>query len=86
VEQGEDIGSLAVLKRYQRWRKPENWAILAFTDFLDRLFSNHWWPLIVVRRLGLRALRQIYPLRHLSLRLMTGLAGRIPKVNMDKLQ
>jgi 2-octaprenyl-6-methoxyphenol hydroxylase len=86
VEQSEDIGSLAVLQRYQRWRKPENWAILAFTDFLDRLFSNHWWPLIVVRRLGLRALRQLYPLRHLSLRLMTGLAGRIPQVGMNKLQ
>jgi 2-octaprenyl-6-methoxyphenol hydroxylase len=50
--QGEDIGSLTVLVRYQSWRKLENWVILAFTDFLDRLFSNHWWPVIVVRRIA----------------------------------
>jgi 2-octaprenyl-6-methoxyphenol hydroxylase len=77
---GEDIGSLEVLQRYQRWRKPENWAILAFTDFLDRLFSNRWWPIVVVRRLGLRALQRSYWLRHFSLRLMTGQAGRIPNL------
>jgi 2-octaprenyl-6-methoxyphenol hydroxylase len=81
VQAGEDIGSLGVLRRYQRWRQPENWAILAFTDFLDRLFSNRWWPIVVVRRLGLRALQRSYWLRHFSLRLMTGQAGRIP--NLD---
>jgi 2-octaprenyl-6-methoxyphenol hydroxylase len=81
VRAGEDIGSLGVLQRYQRWRQPENWAILAFTDFLDRLFSNHWWPIVVVRRLGLRVLQRSYWLRHWSLRLMTGQAGRIP--NLD---
>ncbi len=81
VRAGADIGSLEVLQRYQRWRQPENWAILAFTDFLDRLFSNRWWPIVVVRRLGLRALQRSYWLRHWSLRLMTGQAGRIP--NLD---
>ncbi|MFM7382880.1 MAG: FAD-dependent hydroxylase, partial [Microcystaceae cyanobacterium] len=35
VNQGKDIGDLAVLKRYERWRRPENWVILSFTDFLD---------------------------------------------------
>ncbi len=80
--QGEDIGSLAVLDRYQRWRKAENWLILAFTDFLDRLFSNHWWPAIVVRRLGLQALQQVPLLRYFSLRLMTGLTGRIPLLGL----
>ncbi len=75
---GEDIGSLVVLDRYQRWRKPENWIILAFTDFLDRLFSNQWLPIIVVRRLGLQLLQLVPPLKHFSLRLMTGLTGRLP--------
>jgi 2-octaprenyl-6-methoxyphenol hydroxylase len=76
--QGEDIGSLPVLDRYQRWRKTENWVILAFTDFLDRLFSNRWTPVIIVRRLGLKALQQVPFLKHFSLRLMTGLTGRLP--------
>jgi 2-octaprenyl-6-methoxyphenol hydroxylase len=81
VQAGEDIGDLEVLQRYQSWRQPENWAILAFTDFLDRLFSNRWWPIVVVRRLGLRTLQRSYWLRHWSLRLMTGQAGRIPKLD-----
>ncbi len=82
--QGEDIGSLVVLDRYQRWRKLENWSILAFTDFLDRMFSNHWWPIIVVRRFGLQVLQRVPPLKHFSLRLMTGLAGRLPALGIVK--
>jgi 2-octaprenyl-6-methoxyphenol hydroxylase len=79
-QQGEDLGSAQVLQRYQNWRQPENWAILAFTDFLDRFFSTDLWPVVMTRRIGLRLLENIPVVKHLSLRLMTGLAGRIPKV------
>ena len=77
---GEDIGDVQVLKRYERWRKLENWAILGFTDFLDRMFSNSWLPLVTTRRLGLLMLRRIHPLKTLALRLMTGLLGRSPQL------
>jgi 2-octaprenyl-6-methoxyphenol hydroxylase len=79
-EKGEDLGSPQVLKRYQNWRQPENWAILAFTDFLDRFFSTNFWPIVATRRIGLRILENIPGCKHLSLRLMTGLAGRLPKI------
>ncbi|MFM1842447.1 MAG: 2-octaprenyl-6-methoxyphenyl hydroxylase [Cyanobacteriota bacterium] len=79
-QQGEDPGSLTVLKRYENWRKPENWVILGFTDLLDRFFSSHWLPVIGVRRLGLQILRQIPPVKNLALRLMTGLLGRRPRL------
>jgi len=79
-QQGEDIGALQVLQRYERWRKLENLAILGFTDFLDRCFSNAWLPIVVLRRLGLHAMRGVRPLRVLALQLMTGLAGRQPKL------
>jgi 2-octaprenyl-6-methoxyphenol hydroxylase len=78
---GEDIGSLAVLKRYECWRQPENLAILGFTDFLDRFFSNNWWILVQVRRLGLWLLRHSPPLKIFALKLMTGFIGRRPLVN-----
>ncbi len=81
AHRGEDIGSLRVLQRYERWRKGENLAILAFTDFLDRLFSNQWWPLVQIRRLGLWALRHITPLKIFALRLMTGFVGRRPALS-----
>ncbi|HAC65682.1 MAG TPA: 2-octaprenyl-6-methoxyphenyl hydroxylase [Cyanothece sp. UBA12306] len=77
-QKGEDIGNLAVLKRYESWRKPENWIILGFTDFLDRLFSNNWLPLMIVRRFGLWLLRSIPLVKKLSLQLMTGLLGKKP--------
>jgi 2-octaprenyl-6-methoxyphenol hydroxylase len=77
---GEDIGSNSVLKRYANWRKPENWVILAFTDFLDRVFSNRILPIVIIRRLGLFLLDRIPVFKYLALRLMTGLAGKIPQV------
>lgn len=77
--QGEDLGSLTVLKRYERWRRTENFLILGFTDFLDRCFSNHWLPLVLLRRLGIHSLQSIRPLKRLVLRLMVGLFGRLPK-------
>ncbi len=80
---GEDIGSETVLKRYTNWRKPENWAILAFTDFLDRMFSNRILPIVVIRRLGLLLLDRIPLFKYLALRLMTGLAGKMPRVIID---
>lgn len=80
AHQGADIGSLSIVQRYERWRKWETLLILGFTDFLNRCFSNNWLPLMLIRRLGLRALQTIRPLRVLALRLMTGLTGRIPRL------
>lgn len=78
-QQGDDIGNLRVLKSYERWRRIENITILSFTDFLNRLFSNHWLPVVVVRRLGLWLL-QTQPLKSYALKLMTGLSGRLPEI------
>lgn len=82
-QQGEDIASLRVLRRYERWRRLENLVILSFTDFLDRMFSNTWLPLVALRRLGLRSL-QIQPLKTAALRLMTGLSSRCPAIAQDQ--
>jgi 2-octaprenyl-6-methoxyphenol hydroxylase len=76
----EDIGDVQVLRRYERWRKLENWTILGFTDFLDRMFSNSWLPVVTTRRIGLWMLQKIHPFKTLALRLMTGLLGRTPQL------
>jgi 2-octaprenyl-6-methoxyphenol hydroxylase len=85
-QQGEDIGTVKVLKRYESWRKIENLAILGFTDLLDRLFSNSWLPVVAVRRLGLWMMNYLKPLRIFALRLMTGLLGRKPKLAINSEQ
>ncbi len=78
--QGKDIGGLQVLKEYETWRKQENLAILGFTDFLDRFFSNNWLPIVIVRRLGLWLMSNLQPLKLFALKLMTGLKGKTPKI------
>ncbi|MHC5770091.1 MAG: FAD-dependent hydroxylase [Nostoc sp.] len=80
-QQKKDLGSLAVLKRYDRWRRYENWVMLAFTDILNRSFSNHWLPMVRLRRLLLRLIIYWSFPRRLLLRLMTGLWGRQPQLN-----
>ena len=79
-QQGKDIGDIRVLKSYETWRKRENLAILAFTDFLDRLFSNNLFLVVSIRRLGLWLMRQVIPLKIFALQLMTGLKGRTPEL------
>lgn len=80
IQQGKDIGTLEVLQKYETWRKKENLAILGFTDLLDRMFSNNWLPVVVVRRLGLWIMGHIKPLKRFSLQLMTGLLGKLPQL------
>ncbi len=79
-QRGEDVGDLRTLKRYERWRQNENLMILGFTDFLDRIFSNNWWPTVTARRFGLWLLRHIPPLKVFALKLMTGFIGRTPSL------
>ncbi|HEY9763722.1 MAG TPA: FAD-dependent hydroxylase [Trichocoleus sp.] len=74
----EDLGSLTVLKRYERWRRRENWVVLSLTDFLTRCFSNRFLPLVLLRRLGIWVLQHISPLKRFALNLMTGRFGRVP--------
>jgi 2-octaprenyl-6-methoxyphenol hydroxylase len=81
---GEDLGSVAVLQRYERWRRWENWVVLGFTDSLDRLFSNEIGPLVWVRQLGFWGLTTIAPIRRLALQLMTGGLGRQPKISISR--
>lgn len=78
--QGEDIGDLQILQRYERWRKRENLTILGFTDLLDRMFSNNWLPIVLIRRIGLLMLRRVHPIKTYALQLMTGLRGRTPDI------
>jgi 2-octaprenyl-6-methoxyphenol hydroxylase len=75
---GEDIGSLRVLKRYERWRRWENKLSLGFTDLINLMFSNNILPLVVVRRLGLWAMEHIPILKIAALHFMAGLMGKRP--------
>ncbi len=82
--QGEDIGDIQILKRYERWRQHENLIILGFTDLLDRMFSNNFLPVVIVRRIGLGILQRVPMVKILTLKLMIGMLGRTPKLAQSK--
>ncbi len=75
-----DLGSAAVLSRYERWRRFDNTLVLAVTDVLNRLFSNDIAPLRVVRDLGLAAVQQLPPLKRLFMRHAMGTVGELPQL------
>ena len=83
-KRGQDLGNLRSLQTYERWRKRENLTILGFTDLLDRMFSNHWLPAVMVRRSGLWMLRRVRPIKTYALQLMTGLRGHLPQITKQR--
>jgi 2-octaprenyl-6-methoxyphenol hydroxylase len=68
----EDLGAIAVLKRYQAKRKWDNLGVIWLTDISNRLFSNHNWFFKAIRRLGLLLL-QISLLKRVLMYFMMGL-------------
>src|SRR5207244_4006769 len=46
---GLDFGAVDVLRRYERWRRFDSFTLAAATDALNRLFSNDFTPLRLVR-------------------------------------
>ncbi len=80
ARQGQDPGSGEVLVRYDRWRRADARFVVGMTDALNRLFSTDLLPARLLRSLGLGALGQLAPLRHLAMRRGMGLAGDLPRL------
>ncbi|MSP00371.1 MAG: ubiquinone biosynthesis protein UbiH [Acetobacteraceae bacterium] len=69
---GEDVGSPGLLARYQRARRPDNLAMLAMTDGLDRLFSTNNPAARLARDLGIAAVDRAGPLKRVFMRRAMG--------------
>ena len=80
VRLGIDTGSVAALARYARWRRADNFAMLAATDGLNRLFSNDIAPIALGRRLGLAAVNRVPGLKRLFMRHAMGELGERPRL------
>lgn len=77
---GLDIGSLATLENYQRWRRFDS-ATLAFGgDAIVRLFSNDFAPLRLARDIGMSAVNAAPPLRRMFMKMAGADLGRLPSL------
>ncbi len=72
IRLGENHGSLAVLERYQRLRRPDTALMVMATDSLNRLFSNDSATLRAVRDLGLGVVDRLPILKSALIRQAAG--------------
>jgi 2-octaprenyl-6-methoxyphenol hydroxylase len=77
---GRDIGSLDVLKAYERWRRFDSTATGFTMDAFNRLFSNDIAPLRLARDLGIGVVDRIGPLRRFFMREAGGDTGKLPRL------
>jgi len=77
---GLDYGAEDVLKRYERWRRFDSFALAVATDGVNRLFSNDIPPIRFARDLGLGIVDQIAPLRRFFMRHAGGDVGTLPRL------
>lgn len=77
---GLDIGDAALLREYQRRRRPDSLLLAAVTDGLNRLFSNAIPPIRLARDLGLAAVHRLPPLKRLLMRHAMGTIGDRPRL------
>jgi 2-octaprenyl-6-methoxyphenol hydroxylase len=77
---GEDIGQLAVLERYARWRRLDNLAVSLACDGFNRLFSNDNLVLRAARGAGMAAVNQLGPARRFFMQEAGGALGDLPRL------
>ncbi|MBZ0226903.1 MAG: FAD-dependent monooxygenase, partial [Bauldia sp.] len=77
---GLDVGSLAVLERYERWRRFDTFEMGATTDILNRLFSNDNPVVRLVRDVGLGLVDRLPAMKRAFMREAAGEGGELPRL------
>lgn len=76
----KDIGAHAVLRRYERWRKGDNLAMVSITGGFKYLFGNDLPVVSQLRNWGLDLTNAATPVKNLIMRRASGLEGDLPKL------
>ena len=69
----KDIGDLKVLRRYERWRRADNRAMIIAMDGLKRLFGSELSAVKTLRHLGLDITNKITPLKNIIMQQAMGI-------------
>lgn len=78
TKERRDIGTVPVLRRYERWRKGDNLAMIAATGGFKYLFGNDWPFIGGLRGAGLSLANQLAPAKKFIMRRASGLVGDLP--------
>jgi len=82
---GSDIGALKTLRRYERWRKGDNMAMMTTMDAFKRLFGSNMPVLKWVRNTGLSLTNRTTPVKNMIMRQAMGLEGDLSRLARGKL-
>lgn len=77
---GQVIGSIEVLKRYEKMRRNENLKMMTLMDVFYRVFSNRILPVKLVRNIALGLAERVTPAKNKVMRYAMGLEGNLPKL------
>lgn len=77
---GQDLGTLDVLERYEKWRRFDTFQMGVITDVLNRLFSNDLSVVRAVRDFGLGLVDRMPSLKSRFISEAAGLAGPTPRL------
>ena len=78
----KDIGSVAVLRRYERWRRAENRSMLVAMDGLKRLFGSELSIVKELRNVGMNLTDKVTPLKNIMMRQAMGISGNPPSLSI----
>lgn len=72
VDRGLDVGSTLVLEPYVSNAWPANHALLGICDKLHKVFLTGWYPVVLARGLGIRALNTVGVVKDLMVLAISG--------------
>ena len=73
-----DIGAHTVLRRYERWRRGENFLMIKVLEGLKLLFESKLVTVRHMRNIGLDMTDMVSPVKHVIMRHAMGLSGDLP--------
>lgn len=85
VKESRDIGSLPVLRRYERWRKADSMSLFVAMDSLKRLFGTEHPAVKWLRNFGLSLTDKLTPVKNHLVRSAMGLNEFGPEGNLPRL-
>lgn len=79
----QDPGDPAILKRYQKMRRADNFGMVAATDILNELFGSNISGVRAVRRFGLHAVSRLPFAKKFFMKQAMGAVGHLPQLIKD---
>jgi 2-octaprenylphenol hydroxylase len=75
-----DVGSYRELRRYERWRKGDNFAMMKLMEGFKYLFSTPSTLLTLTRNVGLNLTNTTTPIKQIITQYAMGLTGDLPRL------